>query len=78
MTEAARFAREEMDVLADAAEVRIVVLGDEGDAKWSLRDSAATRGSVAAGVRSRPREIVTSALESGMSSGKSGDRNAER
>ena len=44
MTEPARFAREEMDVLADAAEVRIVVLGDERDTEWT-RETAAPRGS---------------------------------
>ena len=33
MTEAARFAREEVNVFADAAEVWVVVLGDECDTK---------------------------------------------
>jgi len=33
VSEAARFAGEEVDVLADAAEVRVVILGDECDAQ---------------------------------------------
>jgi len=32
---ASGFAREEVDMFADAAEVRVVVLGDETDAKRS-------------------------------------------
>ena len=60
MPELSRFAGEEMNVLADSAEVRIVVLRDQRDSERAREHRTRSIGSHAAGVMSmRTREVVT-------------------
>ena len=73
MPEPARLAREKMHVLADAAEVRVVVLGDERDPQRRAGEA----GAPAAGWTSVGARLpVSGRLEGGMCGGESGDRNA--